>query len=298
MLSKEVFDAEEFKVSLRAYISFVSRKIKKNPNYNIHPIVRALSHAMENLQNSGKPGTYYGLSGDAKDNPEGVYTQLFFCVLAAHKDKMISIVEFYDLIESRPVPIKVLSYILVLAMKFDKFEGNQINIDHAIKAINSVIPILNCIKFNNNEWKEARDHFESVVEEYKVNAPVEHDEFKITANEFLKIPSNTPMEEYPLAISSTIEHNWVYHEYRELFKDNCINIVFSSRTNEYSKVDCLNHVLSVLYGAPSLYFTSQSEWKYFSDLRLNEVSYKRPSIKRNDPCPCNSSKKYKKCCGR
>ena len=28
------------------------------------------------------------------------------------------------------------------------------------------------------------------------------------------------------------------------------------------------------------------------------VGEKKPKIGRNDPCPCGSGKKYKKCCGR
>ena len=41
-------------------------------------------------------------------------------------------------------------------------------------------------------------------------------------------------------------------------------------------------------------------WRYIDGLNLNEQSIKHKGtsskIKRNDPCPCNSGKKYKKCC--
>ncbi len=40
---------------------------------------------------------------------------------------------------------------------------------------------------------------------------------------------------------------------------------------------------------------------YFSDGRVlgpRTVRHEGPKIGRNDPCPCGSGKKYKKCCGR
>ncbi|MFY2253089.1 YecA family protein [Priestia megaterium] len=298
MQNKGVFDAEEFDISFKAYISYVKRKLKKNPNYKIHPLVKAFLNAMEGLEVSGKPGNYCGLSGNADNDSKEPATQLFFCVLEAHKDSTISVLEFYDVIMNRPVPIKVLSYILVLAMKFDRVEGELINIDQSIEIINSTIPDLNYIRFNNNEWKKARDYFGILVKEGKVDMPTKDNEFNSLADDILKITYSTPWENYSPQVRSTIAQTWVHDKHNERFKSNCMNVVISSLDEEYYKVETLNNVLITLYGAPSEYFASQLNWTYFSDLRINEVSLdKRPDIKRNDPCPCNSGKKYKKCCG-
>ena len=32
--------------------------------------------------------------------------------------------------------------------------------------------------------------------------------------------------------------------------------------------------------------------------RLEPIKRETPKVGRNDPCPCGSGKKYKKCCGR
>ena len=42
------------------------------------------------------------------------------------------------------------------------------------------------------------------------------------------------------------------------------------------------------------------EWKFIDGEIESGVPYVReePKIGRNDPCPCGSGKKYKKCCGR
>lgn len=34
------------------------------------------------------------------------------------------------------------------------------------------------------------------------------------------------------------------------------------------------------------------------ETRVQQVIRKGPKIHRNDPCPCGSGKKYKKCCGQ
>lgn len=42
------------------------------------------------------------------------------------------------------------------------------------------------------------------------------------------------------------------------------------------------------------------QWYYYDGQTPNPVTFvrKEPKIGRNAPCPCNSGKKYKKCCGR
>ena len=42
------------------------------------------------------------------------------------------------------------------------------------------------------------------------------------------------------------------------------------------------------------------EWSFLDGKMVGQIPYKREEEKigRNDPCPCGSGKKYKKCCGR
>jgi len=32
--------------------------------------------------------------------------------------------------------------------------------------------------------------------------------------------------------------------------------------------------------------------------KVKQIKLDQPKVGRNDPCPCGSGKKYKKCCGR
>lgn len=48
------------------------------------------------------------------------------------------------------------------------------------------------------------------------------------------------------------------------------------------------------------YFEKENnKWIYTDGKIIDRESYRResPKVGRNDPCPCNSGKKYKKCCG-
>ena len=42
------------------------------------------------------------------------------------------------------------------------------------------------------------------------------------------------------------------------------------------------------------------EWRFIDGVIANTEPYRReePKVGRNDPCPCGSGKKYKKCCGK
>jgi purine-nucleoside phosphorylase len=61
----------------------------------------------------------------------------------------------------------------------------------------------------------------------------------------------------------------------------------------------------VEYKADSLYnlqqwdniFTKEERKKFYEDQKTSKTYRKDTKINRNDPCPCGSGKKYKKCCG-
>jgi SEC-C motif-containing protein len=50
----------------------------------------------------------------------------------------------------------------------------------------------------------------------------------------------------------------------------------------------------------SLFEREDGKWRFVTggELKNPTVRYETPRSGRNDPCPCGSGKKYKKCCGR
>ncbi len=50
----------------------------------------------------------------------------------------------------------------------------------------------------------------------------------------------------------------------------------------------------------SLFQKVKGEWKFIDGelVKPKPIVREEPKVGRNDPCPCGSGKKYKKCCGR
>ena len=44
--------------------------------------------------------------------------------------------------------------------------------------------------------------------------------------------------------------------------------------------------------------TEERRKELYKEQRISKTVVKPPKIGRNDPCPCGSGKKYKKCCGK
>ncbi|MCP1312414.1 hypothetical protein [Paenibacillus tyrfis] len=88
--------------------------------------------------------------------------------------------------------------------------------------------------------------------------------------DFLKIRYETPWEEYPPRIRSTIATTWMQYKYDYLFKDGCINITGVFLAEEYLKAGMLNNIWMMLYGPGSEYFDDITNWNHFSDLRVIE----------------------------
>lgn len=53
---------------------------------------------------------------------------------------------------------------------------------------------------------------------------------------------------------------------------------------------------SVAHKERSLFKKSEGLWYFYNAASLDPVKREGPKVGRNDPCPCGSGKKYKKCC--
>lgn len=74
----------------------------------------------------------------------------------------------------------------------------------------------------------------------------------------------------------------------------CININFETL---YKKM--VEYKADHLYNLPEWknIFTEEQLKTLFKGQRSSTTFIREPKIERNDPCPCGSGKKYKKCCG-
>ena len=82
-------------------------------------------------------------------------------------------------------------------------------------------------------------------------------------------------------------------------KANSIIEEIADRTQDesaFAMLDMMDDSLeTAMYGNDYYY----DEWDAFAGVGMNEpYQREKKKIGRNDPCPCGSGKKYKKCCGR
>ena len=106
------------------------------------------------------------------------------------------------------------------------------------------------------------------------------------------------MGDYPSRVRSVIASDWLTGK-RDVASDSKENIVFSSIDEVIQKHKALQFGRQILFGKAAEYFSNykipdQVGLKYETPTQ-NRKLY---NVGRNEPCPCGSGKKFKKCCGR
>ena len=147
-------------------------------------------------------------------------------------------------------------------------------------------------KINNDFWNDFMPR-EQKIYEYILNEKVEKIEgsLKQLCEKF-----DMPLEYFIGFIDGINDIQEEKIKLEEIKEDSniCININFEAL---YKKM--------VEYKADHLYnlsqwdniFTEEQRKILFKGQRSSRTFIRDPKIERNDPCPCGSGKKYKKCCG-
>jgi len=246
----ETYDAQEFGLSLVAYMNYVQRKLKRDSSFDPYPLVKALNCAFEGIEKLKVGETFMGVSGDANRYPDNSPRESY-CVVIRKENNGFTLLEVHDLSIGRNVPLGAAIYLMLISMKMDKFDGLNIPVDDAISIINETLPEINIIRFNNSEWKEARDNFKKTLQEGKLKIP-EHMFTKELRRDILNITYSTPWEEYPPSIRSMIASDWVIQKTQKQTEKN--QIVFTSIDEVIQKYKIMQFIRQILFGQPSEYF--------------------------------------------
>ena len=83
----------------------------------------------------------------------------------------------------------------------------------------------------------------------------------------------------------------------EMTEDTVVSLAFDKEKLYRNMVDAK---ADWLYGLPAWndIFPEEKRKELYKEAKKANTIVKGPKIGRNDPCPCGSGKKYKKCCGR
>lgn len=87
------------------------------------------------------------------------------------------------------------------------------------------------------------------------------------------------------------------NDLEELLEDSQVNLTYEE---ELLYKNMVKARADWLYELPEwdLYLTQERRKELFKEQRNASTVVKSEKVGRNDPCPCGSGKKYKKCCGR
>ncbi len=98
-----------------------------------------------------------------------------------------------------------------------------------------------------------------------------------------------------------ITEKYTYEAAEMILKENGYPVEEAGEKAELTKLitDIMNNMRRwVLRGAMPSQFTRASEVPFLDVLSMKQKQPVHGSVGRNDPCPCGSKKKYKKCCGK
>ncbi len=93
-----------------------------------------------------------------------------------------------------------------------------------------------------------------------------------------------------------------YQEIKDDISWDGLEVVEASENGKLGEVDFIAHYSiqkqPQQHREKAKFVKENDEWFYFDGEVEGHVTYRRenPKVGRNDPCPCGSGKKYKKCC--
>ena len=157
------------------------------------------------------------------------------------------------------------------------------------------------LAYNENEDKNKLRAFwnnyfelEKGIYEQLLNAPDE--EVKGTVTE---LAEKYNMELLPMVgfIDGINESLVTSNDMDALEEDTVVSLAFDKEKLYKNMVDAQ---ADWLYELPQwdAIFTKEEQKELYMEQKKSGTIVKGPKVGRNDPCPCGSGKKYKKCCGR
>jgi len=284
------YEESAFRLSLIAYINYIQRKIRRNADFEPYPLVKAIYCALEGMRDNPVGANLMGISGDAQNHEDDKPRDAYCVILRKDDDQTFTLLNVHDLLIGRDVPTEAAMHLLLLSMNLDKYEGPNVPVDAATDILNSTIPKFEVVRFNNSEWKDARDSFVETIKQGKIQFPKVLETDRLI-KDFLSIQTNTPWEDYPPSVRTSIAQDWIFKKLKP--QSGKTLIVLSSIDNIIQKYKVMNMAKQFLFGEPSDFFGKNTD----EGLEKTSKDLKEKTIGRNDHCPCGSGKKYKKCCG-
>lgn len=237
-----------FRDSLLIFLDYIKRKLKENPHYEFHPLIKAMMNALESI-GQVKPGEHVGgLSGETKNgnfhNP--------YVVVIEKKSQGIEIKEIRELTTNKQIPLDVMITTFRLQMQLDKIPGKYTTSLQSTNILNKVLPEYHFYSLGD-KWKEARDLFAEKLKEGKISLPASLKTDDLI-KEFTKIKYDTPWEDYSPRVRSFIAGSSA-----EIFDSRSNTIIMSSPLDaKVPKYKIFEFASQILMGAGAKYMGDEN----------------------------------------
>jgi len=192
---KTIKEMDIFGDGMRIFLGYISRQLRKNPNYKPHPIIRAFECAIQGIEEAKEGESIMGVSG------EGIKDSVYepYIVVLQKQKHGIEVKEILNAKVGKRLPVDVMIAIFRLQIQLDKTDGDLIDPEEAVNALNNVIPGKR-FYFLGDRWKEALEEFIKLIKEGKIHLPHDTD----IPEQLKQIRTDTPWEDYPDNIRALI----------------------------------------------------------------------------------------------
>jgi hypothetical protein len=174
--------------SFRIFLGYISRQLKKNPDYLPHPLIRAFECALQDFDKLSEGERTMGLSQDG--NEHAIYNP--YIVVLEKKNSGIEVKEIRNLSVNKDLPMDVMIYVFRLQIKMDQIYSKYLTQLEMVEILNDVIPGNKFLTIGD-KWKEARIIFRKLLEEGKIKIPNN----KKLIDQLLALKWDTDWKDYP-----------------------------------------------------------------------------------------------------
>ena len=244
---KTISERRVFQDGMVVFLDYISRQLKKNPDYNPHPIIRALMCAMQDIDKINNGKTVMGVSQEG--TKDAIY-EAYIVVLQKHSDG-IEVKEIQNVNVGKRLPTDAMILIFRLQIQLDRIEGDVVSPEEAVGALNKVIPGERFVLLGDR-WKEAIEEFRRALKAGEVYLPPDHKEIEETLKQLDEIPAEAPWEDYPNNLRALIGSS-VANKY---FKSG--SVVITTPTHfKFEKYKVFQTATEFLIGRATDYFRSK-----------------------------------------
>ena len=251
-MSKDNLAVDYWGDGMRIFLSYIQRQLKKNPDYNPHPLIRALELAIYNIDKVSDGERIIGVSQDGTEDK--VYNP-FIVVLKKHSDDSIEVEKLLNIQVNKVLPLDVMIMTFRLQIHLDTIPGDTITPYQMADVLNAVIPGNNFYALGDR-WKEARDLLADNLKAGKVALPRNIATEKLT-EDLLKIKESTPWEEY-----SSRARAFIGSQIAPKLNGGTASVIITSPKNlPIEKYKAFDTATEFLLGKSSEYFNSLDKFR-------------------------------------